>query len=150
MDRMVEKEVEAVERNVKAKMGADAVVLRKEDASELEVVAKKSVLEGYREYLYFVFNFVAFYGYLLGIVVYYFPEPADGTDGVDGAVVEPPTFVRHLKLGYSHDDADWGGNFAGDLMWTVEPIVILASPVIIKMMTKKTSVGSVDEKSKTE
>jgi len=42
--------------------------------------------------------------------------------------------VRSLKLGYGNSDADWGGNFAGDLMWTVEPVVILASPYFIKKM----------------
>mmetsp|Transcript_18397 Transcript_18397/g.27945 ORF Transcript_18397/g.27945 Transcript_18397/m.27945 type:complete len:121 (+) Transcript_18397:881-1243(+) len=66
-----------------------------------------------------------FNGYLLGVVLYY-----------SGANEDQPAAIRQLKLGYSNDEADWGGNFAGDFMWTVEPIVILLSPFIISRLTK--------------
>jgi len=79
-------------------------------------------MEGYREFLYFVFNFVAFYGYLLGPLVYYF----------DDEQVQP-FYVQSLKLFYDNEYADWAGNFAGDLMWTIEPVVILGSPFLIQM-----------------
>ena len=59
-DKMLIKEVERVETNVTAK--TDAIILTKEDEGKLEVVAQSSVLEVYREYLYFVFSFIAFYG----------------------------------------------------------------------------------------
>jgi hypothetical protein len=36
------------------------------------------------------------------------------------------------------DLADWRGNFAGDFMWTVEPIIILASPFLISWVKPKT------------
>ena len=39
---------------------------------------------------------------------------------------DQPAAIRQLKLGYSNDEADWGGNFAGDFMWTVEPIFIIS------------------------
>mmetsp|Transcript_15528 Transcript_15528/g.22621 ORF Transcript_15528/g.22621 Transcript_15528/m.22621 type:complete len:170 (-) Transcript_15528:39-548(-) len=115
----------ALERNVKLSLSGDAAIVNASKAAEMEEAAQVSYLEGYREYAYFVFNFIAFYGYLLGVVVYYFDADEN-----------QPAAVRQLKLGYSNDDADWGGNFAGDFMWTVEPIVILLSPFIISRLTK--------------
>jgi hypothetical protein len=86
----------------------------------IELEARKIRLEGYREFLYFMINFVAFYGYMLGILVYY-------KDKEDNQSL----YVRSLKLGMTNADADWNGNFAGDLMWTlgklVFPITINAS-----------------------
>mmetsp|Transcript_45753 Transcript_45753/g.67541 ORF Transcript_45753/g.67541 Transcript_45753/m.67541 type:complete len:380 (-) Transcript_45753:136-1275(-) len=122
-DKMLSKELEAVEKNIK--FDPNAVIITVDKGNELEQIAKVSMLEGYREYAYFIFNFIAFYGYLLGIVVYYFDDEEKQSAG-----------VRSLKMGYSNDDADWGGNFAGDFMWTVEPIVILLSPFLIRQMTK--------------
>lgn len=124
-EKMLTKEIEVLERNIKSSLSADATIVDANKASEMEQAAKVSTLEGYREYAYFVFNFIAFYGYLLGVIVYYFDEEEN-----------QPAAVRQLKLGYSNDDADWGGNFAGDFMWTVEPIVILLSPFIISRLTK--------------
>jgi len=131
-DKMLVKEVEAVEKHVKAKSSSpDEVVLKKDAAGDLETVAKMSNLEGYREFVYFVFNFIAFYGYLLGIIVYYYDQEGE----------KQPDFVRNLKLGYSNADADWGGNFAGDMMWTLEPIAILVFPLIFKRIVQSSSVG---------
>lgn len=124
--KMLTKEIEALERNVKSSLSGDAAIVNASKAAEMEEAAQVSSLEGYREYAYFVFNFIAFYGYLLGVIVYYFDADEN-----------QPAAVRQLKLGYSNDDADWGGNFAGDFMWTVEPIVILLSPFIISRLTTK-------------
>jgi hypothetical protein len=33
-------------------------------------------------------------------------------------------------------DADWLGNAVGDFMWTVEPIIILGSPLVVQSITK--------------
>lgn len=138
--KMFEKEIESVEQNVKAKSSSsEDVILTEVAVGEIEGIAKMSVLEGQREFLYFVFNFIAFYGYLLGVIVYYFEE--------DVGTYKQPDFVRTLKFGYSNADADWGGNFAGDLMWTLEPIVILASPLIFKRMVESSSAG---KKTKTD
>lgn len=89
--------------------------------------------QAYRECLYFVINFIAFYGYFLGIVAYYASHEEE---------LQSP-YVRTLKFGLSNADADWRGNFAGDIMWTIEPIVILTSPVVMtwcktKKIAKKT------------
>merc|ERR1712238_375193 len=77
---------------------------------------------GYREVVYFYLNLFAFYGYLMSILAFYFPENADH---------EQPVWIQSLKLNYTNDVADWTGNFAGDLMWTIEPIIVLVSPYYI-------------------
>eukprot|EP00534_Pseudo-nitzschia_fraudulenta_P000020 CAMPEP_0201121534 /NCGR_PEP_ID=MMETSP0850-20130426/5394_1 /ASSEMBLY_ACC=CAM_ASM_000622 /TAXON_ID=183588 /ORGANISM="Pseudo-nitzschia fraudulenta, Strain WWA7" /LENGTH=403 /DNA_ID=CAMNT_0047388017 /DNA_START=155 /DNA_END=1366 /DNA_ORIENTATION=- len=80
-------------------------------------------VKGYREFLYFVLNSIAFYGYLMAIVAFYYPD--------DDA---QPSWIKSMKLGYDNSFADWTGNFAGDLMWTIEPVVILASPWYLTYM----------------
>jgi hypothetical protein len=90
------------------------VLLDHDQSRALAVAAHTHRMEGYREYLYFVLNFIAFYGYMLGVLTYYFDNEKD-----------QHYIVQQLKLGYTNMEADWGGNFAGDLMWTIEPIVIL-------------------------
>ena len=84
-----------------------------------------SLFEGYREYIYFILNFFAFYGYLVCILVYYHPIEASR-----------PVYVRHMLGGMKSADADWLGNAVGDFMWTLEPIIILTSPMIIDSMKK--------------
>lgn len=85
-----------------------------------------SLFEGYREYVYLILNFCAFYGYLACILVYYHPN--EGTR---------PEYARAMLGGMKSADADWLGNVVGDFMWTVEPIIILTSPMIIDAMTPK-------------
>ena len=63
---------EALERNVKLSLSRDAAIVNASKAADMEEAAQVSSLEGYREYAYFVFVFIAFYGYLMGVVVYYF------------------------------------------------------------------------------
>lgn len=101
------------EAKVRATMLADK-------ADELLTSVQVTRLEGYREYLYFVVNLVAFYGYLLSIIVFYFEDEA-----------KQPSYVRHMLFNMTNPDADWSGNFAGDLMWTIEPAIILSSPVLL-------------------
>jgi hypothetical protein len=100
-----------------AKISKEAL---EEAEDKLEAAVPVLRMEGYREFLYFVFNFVAFYGYLMGIVAFYYED-----DNVQ------PSHIRSLKFGYANTDADWTGNFAGDVMWTIEPLVILGSPFLV-------------------
>lgn len=97
--------------------------LIKSTASRLESESILTRYEGYREFVYFILNFVAFYGYMLGILVYYVETEDDQS-----------VYVRALKLGMTNNAADWTGNFAGDLMWTIEPIVILGSPALVNWL----------------
>lgn len=97
---------------------------RQAKAQELRAQAKIARWEGYREYLYFFLNLVAFYGYLQGILAFYFED--DIPHGVTAMV------VPRLKLGMSNAVADWRGNFIGDLMWTIEPAIILTTPALFR------------------
>lgn len=95
--------------------------------------------KGYREFLYFMLNFIAFYGYLMAIITFYYPD-----DDFQ------PTWVTQMKFGYGNEFADWSGNFAGDLMWTIEPMVILASPYYLSYMQSVASTKTESTKSKTD
>uniref|UniRef100_A0A7S4IV48 Uncharacterized protein n=1 Tax=Odontella aurita TaxID=265563 RepID=A0A7S4IV48_9STRA len=135
-EKMLTKELEKIEATVSALLAdakkkndtnVEAVQKAAEDAAgDLLEDARKERFEGFMEYLYFVFNFIAFYGYLLGIVVYYFDEAT-----LKG------TYTGSLKLGMSNSDSDWYGNFAGDFMWTVEPVFILGSPTMLSWLKPK-------------
>lgn len=136
-EKMLTKEVEKIELTVAALLADEkqkkddkkvkTVQKAAVDAAEgLVQASKKEAFEGYMEYLYFVFNFIAFYGYLLGIVVYYYEDEA-----LKG------TYTGSLKLGMSNSDSDWYGNFAGDFMWTIEPIFILVNPMILSWSKPK-------------
>ena len=77
----------------------------------------------YLDLIYFILNFIAFYGYTIGILAYYYPLNSN-----------PSAFIKLLKLGLDDDFGDFWGNFAGDLAWTIEPYLILfIGPVVDKM-----------------
>lgn len=94
-------------------------------AERLQKDAVMTQYEGYRDYLFFLINLVAFYGYLMGILVFYFNEE------------EEKDWLRKLKFQLSHEHAEWHGNFAGDVMWTVEPLVVTFSPFFFHMLLPK-------------
>lgn len=125
-EKVLDKDVEKVESKIKALTEGKTDIVSADTAERLQELAATTKLEGYREYVYFLLNFIAFYGYLLGVVCYYY----DKED-------EQPSIVQSLKLGYTNEVADWTGNFAGDFMWTIEPAIILSSPMIIKRLTKR-------------
>mmetsp|Transcript_15173 Transcript_15173/g.33935 ORF Transcript_15173/g.33935 Transcript_15173/m.33935 type:complete len:252 (-) Transcript_15173:219-974(-) len=91
--------------------------------SPLLASADRLQFEGCRELLYFLLNFIAFYGYMLCILVYYFDDES-----------LQPTGIRKLQFGMSNSDADWYGNFAGDFAWTIEPLVVLFSPLLLEKL----------------
>eukprot|EP00536_Pseudo-nitzschia_multiseries_P012209 jgi/Psemu1/290146/fgenesh1_pg.452_\ len=96
-------------------------------------------VKGYREFVYLVLNFIAFYGYLMAIVGFYYPD-----DDFQ------PNWIKSMKFGYDNNFADWSGNFAGDLMWTIEPMVILASPYYIASLQSNETTKAAPAKAKTE
>jgi len=132
-EKLLVKESEKIEKEISEKLKIENAILLGSDLSqELESAVKTHKMEGYREYLYFILNFIAFYGYMLGVLTYYFDDDKD-----------QHYVLQHLKLGYTNKDAEWGGNFAGDLMWTIEPIVILMSPFVLKRFASIASVKKV-------
>lgn len=123
-DKIISKDIEVIETKIKVLTTGDKNIVSEELAQSLQQTAIECKFEGYREYLYFILNFIAFYGYLMGIIVYYFEEENEASG------------IKSLKFGATHEFADWTGNFVGDFMWTVEPILILSSPFLLRRMMK--------------
>eukprot|EP00569_Conticribra_weissflogii_P003689 CAMPEP_0171328494 /NCGR_PEP_ID=MMETSP0878-20121228/688_1 /TAXON_ID=67004 /ORGANISM="Thalassiosira weissflogii, Strain CCMP1336" /LENGTH=383 /DNA_ID=CAMNT_0011828347 /DNA_START=17 /DNA_END=1168 /DNA_ORIENTATION=+ len=120
--KMLTKEEESVAHQLaKAMKKVDA-----DTAERIRAQSKVSLFEGYREYLYFIINFFAFYGYAVSILVYYFQDEKS-----------QPEYIRALFLWLPNDHADWLGNALGDFMWTLEPIIILGSPLIAGSIAKQ-------------
>ena len=117
--KLLAKEEEAVSTSFSRRIDVDVV-------DGILARSRVSLLEGYRECLYLVLNFFAFYGYLACILVYYHPDE-----------ISRPGYVRSMLFGMRGADADWLGNAVGDFMWTVEPIIILTSPIIINSLSLK-------------
>ena len=95
------------------------------------------------ELLYFLLNFIAGYGYLLGILAFYVPEMASShplgmfdllQNTISGTGLHY-SWCKVLMFGLSHGDADWYGNLAGDIAWTVEPIVLLLNKPLITYLS---------------
>ena len=122
--KMLEKEEEAVAAQI-------TTLLKKIDSDVSDRIiheSKIAMFEGYREYLYFLLNFFAFYGYLVCIIVFYFQDEAS-----------QHAYIRTMLFHLPNADADWLGNAVGDFAWTVEPVVILTSPLIMNSMKSKRS-----------
>jgi len=64
----------------------------------------------------------------MSIVAFYYPENVNGVQ---------PIWIQQMKFNYTNDVADWTGNFAGDLMWTIEPMIVLVSPYYIGSSSPK-------------
>ncbi|KAL3808743.1 hypothetical protein ACHAXA_008896 [Cyclostephanos tholiformis] len=120
--KILTKEEEAVASNLSSFME------RIEDDVIDGILARSRIssFEGYREYVYLILNFFAFYGYFVSILVYYYPDESSR-----------PAYVRGMLFGMKGTDADWLGNAVGDFMWTVEPVIILSSPIIIDSLSPK-------------
>jgi len=117
--RMMTKEEEAIASRLVKLAGKVAG----EVVNDLRRRAEAARLEGYREYLYLLLNALAFYGYLVCIVVEYHSVEKD-----------QPGYVRAMLGWMPNGDAGWLGNAVGDFAWTVEPMVILGSPAAIGSM----------------
>ena len=99
---------------------------RQQLKNKLQIKASMVRLEGYRDVVYFILNFIAFYGYTIGILTFYW----DDED-------QEPHWLKWIKFHQSHAHAEWCGNFAGDLMWTIEPLVVLVSPSLFPRIIQK-------------
>jgi hypothetical protein len=80
-------------------------------------------MSGLMEILSFVLNVIAFYGYLMAVLSFYF---SDGE--------KEPAYWKSMKLNMRNADAEWLGNFAGDLMWTIEPFTLIVAPHLLFSM----------------
>lgn len=64
-----------------------------------------------------VLNALAFYGYLLGVLIYH--------DSKGNLHPSASSLLGVLQLGLDPKLVDWWGNFVGDACWTLEPFVLL-------------------------
>jgi hypothetical protein len=133
-EKLMAQEVAKVEEMLKVLVGKKGDGEREVKVVALLAGVGLARLEGYRDYFYFVLNCIAFYGYLVGIVVYYWSDE-----------MEQPAWVHHgLLLGMNNTRADWTGNFVGDLMWTMEGAVILGSRSLLGLIKPKLSKSKLD------
>lgn len=100
--------------------------IQREKEDEVQPIIAVTLLEGYREYIYFVMNSIACYGYSLCVITYYWPDE-----------LKQPDWLRISMFHLSNEDADWHGNFAGDLMWTLEPLIVLTSPLFLNAVKRR-------------
>lgn len=110
---------------------------------DLRFQIQRMKFEGYREYIYFILNLIALYSYMICIIVFYY----------DNEHAQPYIIRSVVLLGFDNASADWYGNFWGDLMWTIEPIIALCSPAILdamKKLTTTTAAPASEAKVKTE
>lgn len=96
-------------------------------ANRILAQSRIASFEGIRGYVYLILNFLAFYGYLVCIAVSYHQDES-----------AQPEYIRAMLFWKTNADADWLGNAVGDFMWTVEPIIILGSPMILNSISSKT------------
>jgi len=92
--------------------------------SDLQAKATVCYVEAVIDLLLFILNFIAGYGYFMSVIACYYPQAADGS------------LPEGLMLGLSSMDADWYGNFMGDLAWAIEPVIIIFRTEIISLFVK--------------
>ena len=105
---------------------------------DIEIAAEESKILSFLDMIYFILNFVAGYGYLLGILAFYSPSSDNNL------------IVKMMMLGMSHDNADWWGNLAGDMAWTIEPAIILYQKQIVDYYLSCNNKNKQETKSETE
>lgn len=102
-------------------------VCRSNAAYKLHLLAYEGSQEWLMDLVYFVLNFIAFYGYMLSILKFY---------SEFYSIDRKAQWHHMLKFGMSHEDSDWWGNFAGDMAWTIEPLLVM----VIAYMTSGASI----------
>lgn len=91
---------------------------------KLTVMSHMHVYESVVEFILFVLNVIAGYGYMMGILAFYFPAASLSS-------ADPGNYIaKMLMFEMSNASADWWGNFCGDLAWTVEPVLVLMNPYV--------------------
>jgi hypothetical protein len=98
-----------------------------------DIFKKASLLlhETVLESAYFLLNAVAFYGYLIAVLDFFFPRSKLDLSTAFGHVIST------LMLKLSADTAMDVGFLAGDMAWTVEPALALAAPFILNYLAQQ-------------
>ena len=107
----------------------------REMIEKLESLKKDNYFNFYLEFVYLLLNFTAGYGYLLGILVFYLPNASLTSSSV------PEKIAKYLMFGMNNSDADFYGNLAGDIAWTIEPLLIMSAPILRKIFLPKVGIS---------
>jgi hypothetical protein len=78
--------------------------------------------------VFLALNSMAFYGYLLGVLSYFFPAGLIDAQSVAGRL------LSMLMLGLTNDQAEYYGFLAGDVAWTAEPLLAIFCPAIMAFL----------------
>ena len=119
MTNLLIKELQATESlvtYVTKATDARAKSFRENCMLNLKIKSVDNLANSSLELVYLILNFMAGYGYMMGILAYYFPVAKGQT---------LPLWLQVLFLGLSPARADWWGNLVGDAAWTIEPMVML-------------------------
>jgi hypothetical protein len=81
--------------------------------------------------IYFVLNFIAFYGYLMGVMAFFVP----GAESPVATGVK--SLIHRLLFKLPNEKAMDLGFLAGDVAWTIEPALAMMSPFILKAFAKR-------------
>eukprot|EP01039_Chlorochromonas_danica_P011442 gene11442-12794_t len=81
--------------------------------------SQQQLYQAFMAFIYFALNLIAAYGYMLCCLAFYFPQAS-----LDSAQTSD-YIASMLMFNLPNSDADWYGNFVGDLCWTIEPFLIL-------------------------
>lgn len=71
----------------------------------------------YFDFTFLFLNIIAFYAYMISILPFYFGQNRSNV-------------VNIVMMGLSNETAEFYGAFAGDLAWTIEPLVVIFTPLI--------------------
>lgn len=98
--------------------------------AELRRRITESYIESFLEFIFLLLNLAAGLGYLMGIMAFFFPL-AYSTVNMPDEDTFSHFMARACMLQLPPSIADWYGNFAGDLAWTIEPLLVLCKPAIL-------------------
>lgn len=100
------KELEAIKKALESLVTSNetALAIRATTAVYLQKRAESTYARAPLELVYFLLNVVAGYGYMLGILTFYFPVPTGST---------VPTWLRSVMFGLSPAAGEFWGTFAG-------------------------------------
>ena len=96
----------------------------------LDARKREQIVSGLTTLAFFLLNFGAGYSYLMCVLAFYAPHESFGGDSIIGAAVSLLMFNQPSAV------ADWWGGLLGDLFWTIEPVLVLASPYLTKFLYK--------------
>lgn len=127
-DGAVETPQRITRSRAKSSMAAQAV--SSSVLASLDARKREQIVSGLMTLAFFLLNFGAGYSYLMCVLAFYAPHEGFGGDSIIGAMVSLMMFNQPSAV------ADWWGGLLGDIFWTVEPVLVLASPYLTKFLYK--------------